>query len=1048
MKISFIHLSDLHYIPEKWEDYSLVCSRLCEDIKSQNLVNPHLIFSGDFSYQGSEKTYYESLLKELDKNFSEAGILPSNRFTTPGNHDVSQDITRDVLLIQKGCLGEINEERVFNDNLPTLTKQLLLPDKFSNYLQFTEAFSTHRLTKDTIAGEGWQVSPSVSVYSLNTALCSFGGIKDTSGNSISDEGRLMVDTRRLHRWLITDKSEIRILIMHHPLEWLAEWAQKELKKIINESFKLVYRGHIHEVDTEQRLVPNGGALFITAPALFTKKSEQLGYSITTIDTDSGEANITFRQFASNNRFVLGTLLAGNDAGIVGFNLKQRSTIGLISGEVETATHKPNKSSTLCILKQEFDEAIRCYSNREGYWIERELSKVPESDAKRGSTPEITSIILAQTPRSCIIRAPKEFGISSLGCYIALKYHELNGNTKSLVKIDFDDFKNNPKDVARAIETRCNNLSVTLENVAGIILDNWTADKSGKKLLTLVKQTLPNAIYIILSGVDDYARVGDFIEKQENDPTEGMEILYLWSLNRSTIRALVEQYTADNQSLDCDSVTRKLILDIDTLNTHRSPINCLMLLRLIEQAFDDSPVNRTEMIRRVLNILFFQFNEIPSYATRPDLKDCEFVLGYFSEKLIRESRKTFSKREFFQCLDQFCESNDIDLDIDVLFAFLNSENIFLSKSGGFEFRFNYWLYYFAAHRMHHAPAFAQFILSEGRYAGFPEVLEFYAGITRKCQDAVDILIVDLKKMNEEFIQRTGIPESFNPLSTITWHPTEKSLEALKKEVSEDESMAAVPAVIKDAIADSGYDRHKPYNQELAKFISESSLQKMMLAVKGAARALRNSDYVEPKSKAALLDQVMTCWCKVAQILAMLSPALANSKHAHYENINFMLDHSFDHLDTVEKRWQAIMNSVASNVVNWYQEDISSRKMGPLLIKFTKQNTGKLGELLAVYVLIKQKPTGWEDQIHSFIINEHKNSFYLNRAFELLMSECKYGENSERNRQYLRKLAAMALAKHDTGAKNPKESLVEEVAKQIVDGKSPSFHPSNYHKKTFG
>jgi len=1047
MKFSFIHLSDLHYIPEKWEDYSLVCSRLCEDIKSQKPENPHLIFSGDFSYQGSEQTYYASLLKELDNNLSEAGIPSSNRFTTPGNHDVSQDVTREILLIQKGCLGEINEERIFNDNLTALKKQLLLPDKFNNYLQFTETFSTHRLTKDTIAGEGWKISPSVSIYSLNTALCSFGGIKDTNGKSISDEGRLMVDTRGLHRWLSTDKSEIRILIMHHPLEWLAEWAQKELKKIINESFKLVYRGHIHEATTEQRLVPNGSALFITAPALFTKKSEQLGYSITTIDTDSGEAIITFRQFAPNNRFVLGTLLAGNDSGTVVFNLKQRSTISLIYGEVETI-HKPIKSSTLYTLKQEFDEAIKCYSNKVGYWIERELSKMPESDAKRGSKPEITSVILVQAPRSCIIRAPKEFGLTSLGCYVAFKYHEHSGNIKSLIKIDCDDFRNSVKDVAKAIEIRRNNLGVSSENLAGIILDNWTADKAGKKVLTLVKQLFPNAIYVVLSGVDDYGRVGDFIEKQENDPTEGMEILYLWSLNRTTVRALVEQYTKDAQSLDCDAVTHKLILDIDTLNTHRSPINCLLLLRLIEQAFDDSPVNRTEMIRRVLNILFFQFDEIPSYATRPDLKDCEYVLGFFSEKLIRESRKTFSKREFFQSLDQFCESNDIDLDIGILFAFLNSENIFLPKSGGFEFRFNYWLYYFAAQRMHHAPAFAQFILSEGRYAGFPEILEFYAGITRKCQDAVDILIADLKKMNEEFIERTGIPESFNPLLTITWQPTIKSLEALRKEVSEDESMAAVPAVIKDAIADSSYDRHKPYNQELAKFISESSLQKMMLAVKGAARALRNSDYVEPKSKAALLDQVMTCWCKVVQILVMLSPALANSKQAHYENINFTLDDTFDHFDTVEKRWQAIMDAVVSNVVNWYQDDISSRKMGPLLIKFTKQNTGKLGELLAIYVLIKQKPTGWDDQIQSFIIREHKNSFYLNRAFELLMSDCKFGENSERNRQYLRKLAAMALAKHDTGAKNPKEAVVEKVARQIVDGEAPRFNQGNYHKKTFG
>lgn len=1047
MKISFIHLSDLHYIQGKWESYGLICDRLCDDIKSLKLENPCLLFSGDFTYQGSDKASYNEILTKLDKTFTDVGILPDKRFTVPGNHDISQEITRPLLLIQKGTLAEISEEKVFNDILPTLVKQLSIAAKLENYLSFASAFTANPLTQETLTGAGWQLSPSTSVYALNTVLCSFGGIKDANGNPVSDQGRLMVDTRSLYRWLSTDKSEIRILLMHHPLEWLAEWAQIELTKIINDSFKIVYRGHIHAASSEQRLRPNGGALFVTAPALFTKKGDELGYSITHIDTDSGETEIIYRQLASNNKFVLGTLLAGNDSGSVGFNLRQRTTISLIPANAGSASSRNAPPTTLSTLQREFEDAIRCYSNKDGCWIERDLSKTPESDAKRACAPELTSAALANEPKSCIIRAPKEFGLTSLGCYLALKHYEISDANKTLVMVNCEDVRSFANDITKAIDAKCKALQVTHENLAGVILDNWTADKAGKKALAAVKNQYPGAIYILLCGVDDCARVGDFIEKQENDPTEGMEIIYLWALSRTTVRSLVEQYTKNTHALDSDAVTRKLISDIDTLNTHRSPINCLLLLRLIEQAFDDSPVNRTEMIGRVLNLLFFQFEAIPSYATRPDLKDCEFVLGYLSEKLIRESRKTFTKREFFHDLDQFCISNHISLDIEVLFTFLHSENIFLAKPGGFEFRFNYWLYYFAAHRMHHSPDFANFMLSEGRYAGFPEIIEFYAGITRRCQDAVDILIADLKKMNEEFIMRTGIPENFNPLSSITWNPSEKALEALKKEVSEDEAMSAVPAVIKDAVADSGYERQKPYNQELAKFISESSLQKMMLAVKGAARALRNSDYVNPDAKAALLDQVMTCWCKVAQILAMLSPALASSRRAHYEDINFMLDHSFDHLDTVEKRWQAIMNAVASNVVNWYQEDIASKKMGPLLIDFRERNQGKLGELLAIYVIIKQKPIGWEGQVQSFIVKEHKNSFYLNRAFSLLLNECKYGENSERNRQYLRRLSAMALAKHDTGAKNPNHALVEHVAKQVIDGKPPT-PKNNYYKRTFG
>ena len=48
---------------------------------------------------------------------------------------------------------------------------------------------------------------------------------------ISDYGHLMVDTRPLHMWLGENKSSFRVLVMHHPVDWLVEWAQVELEAL-------------------------------------------------------------------------------------------------------------------------------------------------------------------------------------------------------------------------------------------------------------------------------------------------------------------------------------------------------------------------------------------------------------------------------------------------------------------------------------------------------------------------------------------------------------------------------------------------------------------------------------------------------------------------------------------------------------------------------------------------------------------------------------------------------------------------------------------------
>jgi hypothetical protein len=148
---------------------------------------------------------------------------------------------------------------------------------------------------------------------------------------------------------------------------------------------------------------------------------------------------------------------------------------------------------------------------------------------------------------------------------------------------------------------------------------------------------------------------------EEDST--FKTLYLWALSRTKIRELTVSYVDGMDSLDDDVVTKKVTEDIDALNIHRTPLNCLLILKLAVQAFDDSPVNRTEMIERVLHLLFYQYDKIPRYATRPDLKDCEFALGYFCETLIRSGKNAFLKTTFYQKVQEYCTRQMLDLEID-------------------------------------------------------------------------------------------------------------------------------------------------------------------------------------------------------------------------------------------------------------------------------------------------------------------------------------------------------------------------------------------------
>lgn len=279
MKYTFLHISDLHYRADWYEENNLVCNKFIEDIKTQlsNHENSYLVFSGDIVFDGATPELYSAFEKNFAKKLDSVGLSKDRRICAPGNHDISRDALKQFLVIQKGTLDQMTNEQLFNENLIQNSKTFLAP-KFENYKAYESQFAQYTACESDLGGAGWELSNEIGVYCLNTALCSFAGLSDLVGNPISDQNKLMIDTRSLHKWLTETDFKTRILVMHHPLDWLNEWAKLELEKIISNSFQLIFSGHIHENSTTFSTRGIGKSVHCVAPPLFTKKSELLGYS--------------------------------------------------------------------------------------------------------------------------------------------------------------------------------------------------------------------------------------------------------------------------------------------------------------------------------------------------------------------------------------------------------------------------------------------------------------------------------------------------------------------------------------------------------------------------------------------------------------------------------------------------------------------------------------------------------------------------------------------------------------------------------------------------
>ncbi len=125
-----------------------------------------------------------------------------------------------------------------------------------------------------------------------------------------------------------------------------------------------------------------------------------------------------------------------------------------------------------------------------------------------------------------------------------------------------------------------------------------------------------------------------------------------------------------------------------------------------------------MIEKVLFVLF-NMDGLPRYKTKPDLKDCEFVLGKYCERMIKNQRYSFSREEFIKELKSYCSEKLIDLEVELVFDILIANNIIVKHEIEFGFRSSFWIYYFAARRMHSEPLFAEYVFSSKIYISCPE-----------------------------------------------------------------------------------------------------------------------------------------------------------------------------------------------------------------------------------------------------------------------------------------------------------------------------------------
>lgn len=1004
-QITILYFSDIHVGDGKPENQGIVLDEFIKDVKKQIQGvkgEIYALIGGDLVFEADKAEQYQEFDKAIVTPLEELGIKRNHIVCVPGNHDGQQKKVAAKSLTYIPSVEKKYEEEQYND---LLDQDKTTTDKFSNFsdyvnnqlkiVGYNETFYTFDLD------ENW------TVCCLNTSLTSFSAYEKRK-----DQDYLGIDTRSLQKWIIENHNKKKILLMHHPQSWLMEWASKAINTIIKKEFSLVLTGHTHDQDLLCNINGNDTYIHCQAPQLFTTKEDNtLGYCLININ-GIDITDIIYRQWSEKrSRFNPGSDFTEDESGIV-----RLIEPAVMDTDMQFMTSVVDDKVKI-LLTAKLNNMMVVYNDQPIVWVNRYLSTKRVDKMRHLKDDDmISEDELINTPHDIIVLSPAQYGLSCYGVHFLIhaweKYHQFG------IYVPVDCLKKNK--LVGYLNSQLQEYSKDVDDVKWVVIDDWIVSrKDSKTFITLIKGKFPSAHILLLSPrIERYFKDNSEISIRE----EGFDVLFMAPLKRDGVRSIVKAFNNRNYIEEEDKVVKRVNDDIKDFNMHRTPLNCITLLEVFNNStFQDNPVNRTEVIERVLRIIFDN-HKIPSYRTSvPDMKDCQFVLGYFCRQLIMNNSEmeSFTEAKFKNILNGYCDDNGITLDIDYLFEILVANQILTSYGGYYCFRFTYWVYYFAAMQMYNDDAeFNDFIIEKKNYIHYPEILEFYTGKDRKRKDAVDFMTKDLIKATQSVREKVGWPEELNLFSLLKCQQTEDQKEKLISNLDNTIKKTNVPEEFKDTFEDVDYDPAKPFDQSVRKFFDDYSISYLIQSIHIASKAFRNSDYVERKSKDALLYAILDSWKVFVQIMYTIAKPLAVHKRIGYGDTYFeLMEETSAESISIENRLLKIIIAIPLNVMIFYKNDMYSDKNGKTILQTFERETDKIKKYLLACVVVMERPSGWDSYLSHYISQVGQNSYYLGNLKDLMLFALNYYDMSNAEQNALKLMIKRAALKLETGINNP-------------------------------
>lgn len=241
--LRWLHLSDLHLRGDDAYEQDVVLGALVrsfEDGEPLADLRPDVVFcTGDIARSGKAEEYALAF-GFLDALASVTNLAKDRIFLVPGNHDVDRTKVSRRFHLDLGTRE--SADSFFGPDADALEDRSTAWRRFAAYADFQNRYTGSALTPATpyTVSRFTERGVTVGVVGLNSAWLAT--TDDVKGQLVVGERLVRAALRAVAEG---GPPDLLVALLHHPLDWLADFDRRAVEDLLFDTCDLVLYGHLH-----------------------------------------------------------------------------------------------------------------------------------------------------------------------------------------------------------------------------------------------------------------------------------------------------------------------------------------------------------------------------------------------------------------------------------------------------------------------------------------------------------------------------------------------------------------------------------------------------------------------------------------------------------------------------------------------------------------------------------------------------------------------------------------------------------------------------------